>query len=258
MDRKRLSQVQTTDLSESRVNDDFLFWLKNSGPNYLLAALLVACAYLGWNWWQQRAEAARSQVWDDYDRCTVPSEYIDLAAANGDERGLAILAQVSAGDLYLQSISTGIRFDREPTAADAALDDATRTEWLAAARASYAAAADAAGAQSSTAALALPALFGIAAVDEESGDLAGAKAALERAKALAETAKVGTVAELAQARLDSLNTLANPYPVAPAPIPVPAAVAMPTSAPQPTPTPVPTPTPEVPATPETPTAPAPQ
>ncbi len=237
MDRKRLSQVQTTDLSESRVNDDFLFWLKNSGPNYLLAALLVACAYLGWNWWQQRAEAARSEVWNQFDRCTVPSEFIDLAAANGDEKGLAILAQVSAGDLYLQSVATGIRFDREPTAADATLDDATRKEWLAAARASYAAAADAATAQASTAALALPALFGMAAVDEESGDLAGAKSALERAKSLAESTKVGTVADLAQARLDSLASLANPYPVAPAPIPVPAAVAMPTTAPAPAPAP---------------------
>ncbi|MDA0802521.1 MAG: hypothetical protein O2819_02020 [Planctomycetota bacterium] len=228
MDRKRLSQVQTSDLSESRVNDDFLFWLKNSGPNYLLAVLLVACAYLGWNWWQQTAEAARGQVWSEFAACTVPQELIDLAAAHPEEQGLAIVAQVSAGDMYLQSIVSGVRFDREASAADAALDDATRKEWIDAALLAYASAIEAAKGQPETAQLAIPALFGVAALNEETGAFDGARRALEQARELAGT-KYGTIVAVVDARLASMDTLANPYPVAPAPVAPAALPAIPTA-----------------------------
>lgn len=218
MDRKRLAQVQTTELTESRVNDDFLFWLKNSGPNWLLAALLVACAYLGWNWWQQRAEAARAKIWDQLAAATTPQELLELAANNPDESGLAVLAQINAGDIYLQSIVTGVRFDRDAAAADAALDEATRKEWAATARAAYLAAAEQAQRDPGTASLAIPALFGVAALDEEAGDFASAKATLERIATLAAT-NYDTAAALASTRLGSLDGLATPYPVAPAPPP---------------------------------------
>ena len=46
MDRERLQQVQQSDLSESRVNEDFILWLKNSGPWYLLAVLVGIAVYL--------------------------------------------------------------------------------------------------------------------------------------------------------------------------------------------------------------------
>ena len=46
-DKKRLAQVQTQDLTESRVNDDFVFWLKKNGSNYLLVVLLVAVGIMG-------------------------------------------------------------------------------------------------------------------------------------------------------------------------------------------------------------------
>jgi hypothetical protein len=36
MDRDRLKEIQTADLSESNVNEDFVQWLKTKGPTYLL------------------------------------------------------------------------------------------------------------------------------------------------------------------------------------------------------------------------------
>ena len=41
-DRERLKEVHATDLTESRVNEDFVDWLKTKGPTYLLAILVVA------------------------------------------------------------------------------------------------------------------------------------------------------------------------------------------------------------------------
>ena len=43
----RLKQVQTTDLTDSRLNHEFVAWLKTSGMNYLLMLLLVACVAVG-------------------------------------------------------------------------------------------------------------------------------------------------------------------------------------------------------------------
>lgn len=48
-DKKRLSQVQTQDLTESRLNDDFVYWLKKNGTNTLLVVLIALCAFLGFN-----------------------------------------------------------------------------------------------------------------------------------------------------------------------------------------------------------------
>ncbi len=46
-DQRRLNQVQTQDLTESRVNDDFVFWLKKHGSNYLLVVLVAAVGVMG-------------------------------------------------------------------------------------------------------------------------------------------------------------------------------------------------------------------
>ena len=46
MDRDRLKEIQTADLSESNVNEDFVRWLKTKGPSYLLVVMVVIVGYL--------------------------------------------------------------------------------------------------------------------------------------------------------------------------------------------------------------------
>ena len=46
MDRERLKDIQTADLSESHVNEDFVHWLKTKGPSYLLIIMIVIVAYM--------------------------------------------------------------------------------------------------------------------------------------------------------------------------------------------------------------------
>ena len=43
-DPERLAQVQQSELSESRVNEEFVDWLKKWGNSILLVVLLVALA----------------------------------------------------------------------------------------------------------------------------------------------------------------------------------------------------------------------
>ena len=56
MDRERLKDVQTSDLKDDRLNEDFVLWLKTKGPSWLLVFLVAIVAYLFIvNWQQQEA-----------------------------------------------------------------------------------------------------------------------------------------------------------------------------------------------------------
>ena len=219
MDRKRLGNVQQTDLTEGRINDDFLFWLKTSGPNWLLAVLVVACLVMGWNWWQNRSAQARDLAWAELDAADLPSSLKDVAVKHADVGAVASFALLNAGDRFLQSVVTGQRFDREATATDAQLDPAMRLEWLNEADALYSDVIKNAQANPNNAAsrgFEVSALFGRAAVAESKGDVAAAKVSLEAAQILAGT-EYPWVAGQAKARIETLGVISSPYPIPPAP-----------------------------------------
>ena len=69
----RLKQVQTTDLTDSRLNHEFVAWLKTSGMNYLLMLLLVACAFLAWDWWNRKQDEAVDTAWTELSSATSPA-----------------------------------------------------------------------------------------------------------------------------------------------------------------------------------------
>ena len=219
MDRKRLGNVQQTDLTEGRINDDFLFWLKTSGPNWLLAILVVACLVMGWNWWKNRSEQARDLAWAELDAADLPSSLKDVAVKHADVGAVASFALLNAGDRFLQSVVTGQRFDREATATDAQLDPAMRLEWLNEADALYSDVIKNAQANPKNGAsrgFEVSALFGRAAVAESKGDVAAAKVSLEAAQILAGT-EYPWVAGQAKARIETLGVISSPYPIPPAP-----------------------------------------
>ena len=219
MDRKRLGNVQQTDLTEGRINDDFLFWLKTSGPNWLLAVLVVACLVMGWNWWQNRSAQARDLAWAELDAADLPSSLKDVAVKHADVGAVASFALLNAGDRFLQSVVTGQRFDREATATDAQLTPAMRLEWLNEADGLYTEVIKNAQANPKAAAsrgFEVSALFGRAAVAESKGDVATAKTSLEAAQALAGT-EYPWVAGQAKARIETLGVISSPYPIPPAP-----------------------------------------
>ncbi len=221
MDRKRLGSVQQTDLTESRINDDFVFWLKNSGPNWLLAALVVASLVMGWNWWQNREAQARDVAWNELNAADIPAALKDVALKHSDIDSVPEFALLTAGDRYLQSVLTGTRFDREATASDATVTPELRLEWLAEADTLYGDVIKASQVDTSGGlrAFEVSAWFGRAAVAESKGDIDAAKGALENAKRAAGT-HFPWLVKNADARLASLGMISTQYPIPPAPVAV--------------------------------------
>jgi hypothetical protein len=205
---KRLKDIQQGTLTESRLNSDFLFWLKEQGPNYLLAALLVLCAILGWNWWEQRGKASRDAAWVEYTEANTPQMLVEVASKHANLDAIAILANLDAADRYLEAVRSGKRVDREAGAPDAAVTPELRAQYLDEADRLFAKAGETAAARPGTGMLVASAWFGRAAVAESKGDLKAAESHLKSAQAAVKDVNP-PLARTADERIATLGTLAS-------------------------------------------------
>ena len=218
MDRdNRLSQIKETDLTESRLNEELVTWLKTKGLNWLLLVLLALLGWMGWNLWQQKQAEARDVAWEELAAATLPVSLEEVAVRHGAIDSVAAMAYLSAGDRYLSSIQNGVRFDRTPDQIDFRLDAETRTEFLDAADAAYRnaiSAIEAAGRDPNgeLSPLMMAAWFGRAAIAESRGDLEATEAALRKGRDVA-GARYPKVVVWADRRIEDLPNLANPLPI---------------------------------------------
>jgi predicted negative regulator of RcsB-dependent stress response len=222
-DRQRLQQVQQTDITESRINDDFLFWLKNSGPTYLLVLLVGLCVFLGWQRWAQYQQGKADAAWRALAEVQggMPVSLVEVAddPAHAGVDAVALLARLEAAGILLNAV----QLDDDPDSTDPAvkLTDEKRREVLERADALYAKVAADAGAGADRSIHAVNALFGRAAIAESRGELDPARSfyndAATRAQAMypelaaAAQRRAGTVGTLAQVvRLPSAADVARP------------------------------------------------
>ena len=208
---RRLQNVQQADLSESRVNDDFVLWLKTWGQNILLVVLAVAALAMGWHWWQQRQERAVDAAWVEMANARLPAALREIAARNEGIGAISAMAELRAADAYLGSIVSNQRFDREPGAPDAALTPELRAEWLKEADALLASVQARTASASGTGqrALLLSALFGRAAIAEDRSDLPAAEGYLKEVQALTKDTDFSSAADVASRRIDTLRVAAG-------------------------------------------------
>ncbi len=207
-DKTRLSQVQSTDLSESRLNEDLVYWLKTKGSNYLLVVLLAVCAFLGWNLWREKQADAVKLGWTDLGEALTPEDLEAVAKAQAHVPQIAMLAYLSAGDMRLQQLQSGFLTRPVEGQPQQPLDEASRKVVQDAADDDYARVVDLASkvAQGgSSAPVIVPALIGRAAVAESRGDFAQARAMLEQATTA--TGAYAPLAKVTAARLASLHSV---------------------------------------------------
>lgn len=213
-DNRLAEQMHQKDLSESRVNEDFLLWLKTSGPTWLIAILLGITGFVGVMKWKQMKVAARETAWLDLAETNLPRSLEDVAEEHSKYVGVRRLARLRAAGQYLRAVQTNRPLDivTDPGAAAETPEDRPelteeeRTDALAQADRLYQAVlADDDGADD-TLVYMTNALFGRAAVAEAKGDLDAAKGFYEQA---AQRAGDGApkIAARAQARIDSLDSL---------------------------------------------------
>ena len=202
----RLKQVQTSDLTDSRLNHEFVAWLKTSGMNYLLMLLLVACAFLAWDWWNRKQDEAIDTAWNELASATNPAALRGVAETHAEVDGVAELSLLTAGDILLQSAKTGLRPGLAAGDEGAELTPEDRTRNLEEADEFFARAVELASDRSGFAGkpMMIAGLFGRAAVAESDGRIDDARTHLEEVARIS-APEYSPMAEQATARLDNLD-----------------------------------------------------
>lgn len=209
-DRNRLSQIEQTDLTESRINEDFVDWLKTKGPTWLLIVLVVITGYLLYNRWRQHQVAQVNQAWIDLANTDRPESLEEVAETHSDIYAVPLLARGRAADAYLNAVLTGRDFSDDPALAPQ-LTDEQRSDYLSKADRLYESIV--AGAAEldddyDTLPHVVYALFGRAAVAEAMGDIEAAKRIYEDAAQRAEV-RYPALAQQARTRIENAEEAAK-------------------------------------------------
>ncbi len=202
MDRDRLKQVQQTDLTESRLNQEFVYWLKERGPTVLLAILIGLVALVGIDRWRQSRQSAHSGAYYDLESASDAEGFEKVAEDHAGVGAVSELARLRAGDIYLIEVDAG-RDMKEP---DQILDDAAIEERLDKAEEMYQRVLTDTRENTAMRLFAIQAHFGLAVVAEARGEFDQARSHYEDAATLAGD-QYPTIADHARKREESLATL---------------------------------------------------
>ena len=165
---ERLKDIHATDLAESRVNEDFVEWLKTKGPQYLLMALLGVGLYLGVIKWKQYKVTYVTNAWTELAACTLPGSFEDVADRYADVYGLPQQALRSAADTWLSLVQTSRTLEGAPATV---LTDEQRLEYLAQAERLYLTLANSDDGSLGATLYAVSAMQGLAVVFECRGEI---------------------------------------------------------------------------------------
>lgn len=116
MDRDRLKEVQQTDLSESRMNEDFVQLLRRHGLTVLLAVLILLCLIVGYDRLKDFRIRKADNAQFELSSATTP---IELQRIARDYPTVAPAALLRAADIFLQSVQSNLALMRITNAAEA-------------------------------------------------------------------------------------------------------------------------------------------
>jgi hypothetical protein len=183
---ERLKQVRETSLTESRVNEDFLDWLKTKGPSYLLAVMIGICAWLGILKWRQYHANRATQAWFELLNAGLPGQLEDVAAEYADVPGVAPQATLRAADELLNAVQAGRQIGAPAEQGTPPLGDQDRSDYLDRAARLYRSLVDADDGSLGAALRTCSAMQGLAAIAESRAEAPEARSWYEKAAARVE------------------------------------------------------------------------
>ena len=239
MEKRHFEIRDRAGLEESRLNYDFIDFLKKWGTPILMVVAVVA---LGYSLYMRREQAKAAQVnvaFRDlrvasgafaFDRVDVTSPQVDrkgvpldanpdnliqIASEYKDVKGLPGLAKLTAADALLRTIRTGMKPGSElspdgtPANAEDLLTPAQRTANLDQAAALYGDVLAQARTENGSLIPQINAIYGLAAIAESRGKFDDAKAHYEEIIKLVDGTPFKAHVKVAKARLDGLAALAK-------------------------------------------------
>jgi hypothetical protein len=215
----RLGQIREgAGLEDSRVNQEFVDFIRKWSTPVLLVAAAIALGYFLYN---KRIEAREARVSEAYAQLNQSSATANpspdalrrIAEDYNDVPGVRLMATLTAADQYLAAVQRGVRpgtpLDAagEPENPEDYLSEEDRERFLAEAQGLYQTVWDQTQGSPALSIYTLESLYGLAAVAESRGDIEGARNAYDQASALAEKMGYAEHAQIAKQRLDEAGTI---------------------------------------------------
>lgn len=214
MDERQGQIKDRAGLDESRINEEFRDFLVKWGPRALIVIALIALAFSGRRYLNQQADERTDEAFVQLalatgSQSTSPDTLLSLARQYDDVGAVPHVARLTAGEAYLSAVRRGVVIGAQagPTGefpAEELLDEELRTSYLGQARQAFQQVIDAEPADIHL----VRAHMGMAAVAEAMGEIDEARTHYQRAASIDRDAGYGAMAQLAEARLDSLDALA--------------------------------------------------
>lgn len=201
-------------LDESRLNQDFIDWLRKWSTPILVVVAILAGGYWAWGKYQLSRDATMARAFAEYDAAMTsrnPASLLTVADEQAGRAAVPYLARLGAADLYLEASRTGIpagmQLNPDGTLPDGVefLTDEQKAEQLAKAAEQYALVAQRTAQNPDLALHAIAALFGLGSVAESKGELDNAREHYTKLADVAEKAGFAIQAEAARKRIETLN-----------------------------------------------------
>jgi len=194
IERERLKEVHQSDLTEGRLNQDFVDWLKTKGMSWLLALMVVICGYLAIVRWRESRVSHQTEAWLELTKAGLPRAFEDVADKYPDVGSVADLARLRAAQRLLGAVQTNAAIGADvpapdpntPAPAALPLSAEDRSSYLERADKLYAAIAATDDKSNAKALLVVTALNGRATVAESQGKADDAAKHFEEAAARAD------------------------------------------------------------------------
>lgn len=177
-DRDRLKDVRQTDLTEGRINQDFVDWLKTKGTSWLLVAMVALFVYAAIVRWRHHRTSYQTEAWTALTDANLPNSLEDVAEKYRDVGAVPHLARLHAAGMLLSSVQTNKVLG---TTDQSTLPPESREDYLNRADQLYRKIVESDNQQSSMALLVSTALNGRAAVAESRGNYDEARDLYEQA-----------------------------------------------------------------------------
>ncbi len=217
MDDRQTQIREGAGLEESRLNTEFIDFLKKYSTHALVVIAVIAVGFFGWNKYTEAKENAIASAFSELEAAAEAGKPENLLAVAEDHAGRASIAELGrlyAADLYLNAVRNGLKLGTTFTPEGQLeiqsdiLDERTTEEYLTKANEIYDAVVNRTSGKADQVQFHVGGLFGLAAVAESRGKFDDAKAQYERVKTVAGEA-IPEFAKRAQARIDSLGQLAS-------------------------------------------------
>ncbi|MGP1308820.1 MAG: hypothetical protein ACTS27_01325 [Phycisphaerales bacterium] len=212
MDDRQRTIVEGAGLEESRLNQDFIEFLRKWGTPILLVVVLLAALYSGSTMWARHKERTHNQAYADLHAAAVagsPDNLVVVAEQHKGKGAVYSLALIEAADAFLEAARVRVRPGGDSANPEDQLSDEQVASMLDQAGDLYGRVVDATNGKSGRQLQLLNGLFGLAAVAESQDRLDAARENLNRAREIAEGTGFVELARIADERLATLDQVAD-------------------------------------------------